>query len=110
LQTFFPSPTPPHPDIYPLSLHDALPISLKIMPFYPLPNRTTQTQNFVLNNSRQDDTTRWFLRFDQALGTKQRLFFTLGRQNNQRSEEHTSELQSRVDLVCRLLLEKKNTR
>src|SRR2546421_6067836 len=26
----------------------------------------------------------------------------------QRSEEHTSELQSRSDLVCRLLLEKKN--
>src|SRR6266513_6214547 len=25
-----------------------------------------------------------------------------------RSEEHTSELQSRLDLVCRLLLEKKN--
>src|SRR5438105_5719662 len=28
-------------------------------------------------------------------------------QHRQRSEEHTSELQSRVDLVCRLLLEKK---
>src|SRR5699024_12636360 len=27
-----------------------------------------------------------------------------------RSEEHTSELQSRFDLVCRLLLEKKNSR
>src|SRR2546428_3189335 len=27
----------------------------------------------------------------------------------ERSEEHTSELQSRSDLVCRLLLEKKNT-
>src|SRR5438874_6242973 len=27
-----------------------------------------------------------------------------------RSEEHTSELQSRRDLVCRLLLEKKNNR
>src|SRR5207249_5193041 len=27
---------------------------------------------------------------------------------DQRSEEHTSELQSRFDLVCRLLLEKKN--
>src|SRR5438874_5143835 len=27
---------------------------------------------------------------------------------NARSEEHTSELQSRRDLVCRLLLEKKN--
>src|SRR5438105_10389450 len=32
-----------------------------------------------------------------------------GRQaGHDRSEEHTSELQSRVDLVCRLLLEKKN--
>src|SRR5699024_11258416 len=29
--------------------------------------------------------------------------------NLPRSEEHTSELQSRFDLVCRLLLEKKNT-
>src|SRR5438067_11666928 len=28
-------------------------------------------------------------------------------ENDQRSEEHTSELQSRFDLVCRLLLEKK---
>src|SRR5690349_22418943 len=31
-----------------------------------------------------------------------------GNANNPRSEEHTSELQSRRDLVCRLLLEKKN--
>src|SRR5438477_3291605 len=30
------------------------------------------------------------------------------RQNLWRSEEHTSELQSHVNLVCRLLLEKKN--
>src|SRR2546421_7566781 len=30
-------------------------------------------------------------------------------QIGQRSEEHTSELQSRSDLVCRLLLEKKKT-
>src|SRR5438067_10364085 len=29
------------------------------------------------------------------------------RQQSTRSEEHTSELQSRFDLVCRLLLEKK---
>src|SRR2546422_1493547 len=29
---------------------------------------------------------------------------------NGRSEEHTSELQSRLHLVCRLLLEKKKTR
>src|SRR5438105_5935122 len=35
------------------------------------------------------------------------IHFTL---NKVRSEEHTSELQSRVDLVCRLLLEKKKKR
>src|SRR5438067_3461227 len=32
------------------------------------------------------------------------------RSRDQRSEEHTSELQSRFDLVCRLLLEKKKHR
>src|SRR5437868_7328515 len=38
-------------------------------------------------------------------------FLALGEKNPRpaRSEEHTSELQSRFDLVCRLLLEKKNT-
>src|SRR5260221_3036395 len=35
-----------------------------------------------------------------------RLFF----RQRSRSEEHTSELQSHSDLVCRLLLEKKNKR
>src|SRR5689334_24308297 len=33
-----------------------------------------------------------------------------GQVSGQRSEEHTSELQSQFHLVCRLLLEKKNTR
>src|SRR6201982_4294832 len=33
---------------------------------------------------------------------------TDNRQHVRRSEEHTSELQSHVNLVCRLLLEKKN--
>src|SRR6266571_438972 len=33
-----------------------------------------------------------------------------GRGRRRRSEEHTSELQSHVNLVCRLLLEKKQTR
>src|SRR5206468_7621889 len=31
------------------------------------------------------------------------------KRTSSRSEEHTSELQSRSDLVCRLLLEKKNS-
>src|SRR5438067_9663091 len=34
---------------------------------------------------------------------------TQQRRSGRRSEEHTSELQSRFDLVCRLLLEKKKT-
>src|SRR5690606_36289610 len=34
--------------------------------------------------------------------------WSLQRQADERSEEHTSELQSRENLVCRLLLEKKN--
>src|SRR2546429_7389684 len=36
--------------------------------------------------------------------------YTALSQAEQRSEEHTSELQSRLHLVCRLLLEKKKTR
>src|SRR5690242_21885048 len=35
--------------------------------------------------------------------------YTLARTTFGRSEEHTSELQSHVNLVCRLLLEKKKT-
>src|SRR2546421_7473943 len=35
---------------------------------------------------------------------------TLRRAPEKRSEEHTSELQSRSDLVCRLLLEKKKNK
>src|SRR5207247_10491229 len=54
------------------------------------------------------DQDRWALTFDYhahpldtALATVEAV------RGNTRSEEHTSELQSRVDLVCRLLLEKK---
>src|SRR5690606_17363413 len=45
-----------------------------------------------------------------AAATEQQLHPDLGvRQHQVRSEEHTSELQSRENLVCRLLLEKKKT-
>src|SRR5205809_2294271 len=37
-----------------------------------------------------------------------RSHFPISRFKRRRSEEHTSELQSRLHLVCRLLLEKKN--
>src|SRR3712207_8352807 len=46
-----------------------------------------------------------------ALDQAQRLVsFLLARLSGDRSEEHTSELQSRQYLVCRLLLEKKTIR
>src|SRR5438067_6178113 len=64
-------------EIYTLSLHDALPI-------YGGPARR-------LDLGREP----------------QRLIAELGGHDRDRSEEHTSELQSRFDLVCRLLLEKK---
>src|SRR3989442_11865300 len=81
-------------EIYTLSLHDALPISLvngysdyipvdvltNVMTLAPFPSRAA----FKLLESG---------------GVRYAVFH--------RSEEHTSELQSRPHLVCRLLLEKK---
>src|SRR2546428_13578242 len=68
-------------EIYTLSLHDALPI-------YSL--REIALANDVAALDRRDVT-----------------YGSPGRSGETRSEEHTSELQSRSDLVCRLLLEKK---
>src|SRR3712207_8686650 len=79
-------------EIYTLSLHDALPISE-----WWCGAASPQTLTCI-------DKTHALLRrfiFHPALGREKETFF--------RSEEHTSELQSRQYLVCRLLLEKKNT-
>src|SRR2546428_7991688 len=53
----------------------------------------------------------WPRTFDHAMGTEQ-FAKLMGQSLDQflRSEEHTSELQSRSDLVCRLLLDKKTLR
>src|SRR2546429_5237099 len=40
-------------------------------------------------------------------GSRPGYYFRAIREDQERSEEHTSELQSRLHLVCRLLLEKK---
>src|SRR5260221_8912452 len=55
-----------------------------------------------------DQRTRYFL-YAQDLPARSRRLRTLTGESEQanRSEEHTSELQSHSDLVCRLLLEKK---
>src|SRR2546422_6747359 len=44
---------------------------------------------------------------DQQLAQARKVLTEAIAQDHQRSEEHTSELQSRLHLVCRLLLEKK---
>src|SRR2546422_2951401 len=45
-----------------------------------------------------------------ASSCQSRCFPAAPNMSNRRSEEHTSELQSRLHLVCRLLLEKKKTK
>src|SRR3712207_9123322 len=87
-------------EIYTLSLHDALPIFPPLLPPFP-----------GLDGGRfghwgnQDETTWADDRWNRTdLGTLLCGFF---RGAGARSEEHTSELQSRQYLVCRLLLEKK---
>src|SRR5690349_24968326 len=73
------------PVIYSLSLHDALPIS-------------QISADGLVDFSRSIVALR-----HQGL----HVFQFFGQRQAPRSEEHTSELQSRRDLVCRLLLEKK---
>src|SRR3712207_8139284 len=74
-------------EIYTLSLHDALPIY--------------EADVEVRSVSAQDFSAPFWRMTGQTLAAE------LGESHNQRSEEHTSELQSRQYLVCRLLLEKK---
>src|SRR3712207_9476737 len=88
-------------EIYTLSLHDALPI------FMQRHNRRLyRVARSVLDDEAeaedvvQETYTRAFTHLDGFRGEAQL--------STWRSEEHTSELQSRQYLVCRLLLEKKN--
>src|SRR2546429_5949630 len=74
-------------EIYTLSLHDALPIFANGGTLYYLqyPHSKEEMESFTPKVKRE---------------------LNIG----PRSEEHTSDLQSRLHLVCRLLLEKKNTK
>jgi hypothetical protein len=58
------------------------PIARKTMELIPLPNRETLVQNYVLNNSRQNDAGRYFVRADHNFSERQRWFFTFGSQSN----------------------------
>src|SRR5699024_11408273 len=94
------------PDIYSLSLHDALPI-------YLCARQSSSLHPYVRAHLSIPD--RWgrqlFVvcqRGSPILGSLCNLWrIWSGRPHRYRSEEHTSELQSRFELVCRLLLEKK---
>src|SRR2546430_12283150 len=70
-------------EIYTLSLHDALPIS-------SIPPRSRCRRAWRSTERRRGPTCR-----------------RSSPKSRRRSEEHTSELQSQSNLVCRLLLEKK---
>src|SRR5207249_10179242 len=102
-------PTSP-PELYPLSLHDALPIFPGVLPwrgfFGPMPTEPNRVPVQVWYTLKRARGTAFG---DRPLpgGTVQLYQADSGgRLQLVRSEEHTSELQSRFDLVCRLLLEK----
>src|SRR5206468_12127676 len=84
-------------EIYTLSLHDALPI-------YSVFQVAAHEDTVPLAELyRACEVARQLLVDEHAVSRVIARPFT-----GMRSEEHTSELQSRSDLVCRLLLEKKN--
>src|SRR5690606_41620875 len=92
-----------------LSLHDALPISPALPPFQHEGRSYIQIAwpNALLTDSK--GSLRGYAMPLADLSRAAQLEALLNRKTRQayRSEEHTSELQSRETLVCRLLLEKK---
>src|SRR5690606_41896657 len=85
---------------YTLSLHDALPISILVehgsVQLWDAPYSVAREMRRREHEELAEERERLKAERDR---TAQRLA--------RRSEEHTSELQSRENLVCRLLLEKK---
>src|SRR5690349_23031076 len=80
-------------EIYTLSLHDALPIS----------------KDNLGRGERFSPTDLVGAALGSCILTTMAIVAKRDGVSFERSEEHTSELQSRRDLVCRLLLEKKKT-
>src|SRR2546422_7522177 len=87
-------------EIYTLSLHDALPISVGALRGRPRRLRLAE-QLYELPLRQLDQ------RGVGAAVPKRCITREAAAPLGARSEEHTSELQSRLHLVCRLLLEKK---
>src|SRR5205807_4474016 len=94
------------PAIYPLSLHDALPIykNVELVGEY----KKWSEDDFRRANAKRRELG---MTFDTTAGLAHGVGDPRAREallaDLKRSEEHTSELQSPCNLVCRLLLEKK---
>src|SRR5206468_6165506 len=105
--SLFPPHPPARPSPSPLSLHDALPIYLAasfLDELRELAHRVLRLRDRHAVAGDHDH--------ELCIGELNGGIFHPDRANREsrrglRSEEHTSELQSRSDLVCRLLLEKK---
>src|SRR5690606_39611528 len=100
---------PASPRLLTLSLHDALPIFLAIETSPILAKLLSPKGAYDLKLEEQESALKsWVVQQK----TQRDVLVTTDRDINNRvyadrSEEHTSELQSRENLVCRLLLEKK---
>src|SRR5699024_12325778 len=98
---------PPPTEISTLSLHDALPILLRHAPDtaveVTISGGADVGVSIDISNPLPEQSAETGVGSGAGLtGIEERVAAL------DRSEEHTSELQSRFDLVCRLLLEKKN--
>src|SRR5207253_5433665 len=105
----FVSTAPSTPDIYTLSLHDALPICLEAAAGMESAVRAAGAVPALIGvldgQLRVGLTAEELRRLAASPGVAKVNSGNLA--STARSEEHTSELQSRGHLVCRLLLEKK---
>src|SRR5690606_41881302 len=99
---------PPPTGIYSLSLHDALPIcKLEEILASPAALKRTVVREIEADAKAHGDARRTLVQEEKKVVAELRVVDEPVTVVVSRSEEHTSELQSRENLVCRLLLEKK---
>src|SRR5262249_62319678 len=100
---------PPPTASYPLSLHDALPISVRVGACEArVLGEDARAGRLHLARYRVPVLPVVLRAGEAALDSGHDLGDDERGEGDRRSEEHTSELQSLTNIVCRLLLEKKN--
>src|SRR5699024_12881577 len=92
-----------------LPLHDALPIfAVTVAVFFWFLYNKTRHGKYMYAIGGNESAAE--VAGVNVAATKIRIYILASCMFGSRSEEHTSELQSRFDLVCRLLLEQKTSR